>query len=407
MPAPPPRGKTIERTLSSFLDWQSYITNGPSTENYFPYPKSIALVRSVKDPNPLSPPSKPKGTWLPCKPYLRAAASYNPSGFCFGEDNKGAGAFKYRWSKVSAPKGNGDTLASITWRSVNSPYSDDGVHPWMDINTINRLQTECLMKVQSRKANYGEALAESRKTINHLADTATRVANLLLGIRRRDPKRIAKALGLGKKRRVGLSSSWLEYQYAWLPLMSDIYDTYGLLTKGFGERPQLIRAVRQLESTQPVDISDLGIRSIGDTTITDRCILFYKLNDSELAKYGQLGLINPLEVAWAVVPWSFVIDWFVPVGNFLQATTATIGLTFVDGCLSRSTRSSRTLTAYDATTRYPYNPDQSTWTSVNSFQSFERKRIASSPRPGLYMKNPFSTTHVISALALLTQLSRR
>lgn len=31
------------------------------------------------------------------------------------------------------------------------------------------------------------------------------------------------------------------------------------------------------------------------------------------------GLQDPLSVAWELLPYSFVLDWFIPVGNYLQA----------------------------------------------------------------------------------------
>jgi hypothetical protein len=32
----------------------------------------------------------------------------------------------------------------------------------------------------------------------------------------------------------------------------------------------------------------------------------------------QLGLLDPLSVAWELLPWSFVIDWFIPIGAYLD-----------------------------------------------------------------------------------------
>lgn len=327
-----------------------------------------------------------------------------PSGIVYGQQTYGK---CLRYGEQTTPKGY---IPSTAYRTdpINAPFSGSGIHPWMDSTTSTRLITECLIKVQNRKANYGEALAESLKTINHLSKTVSRLVWIFLGLRRRDPKLLAKGLGLSEKHKRGdwFGRNWLEYQYAWLPLMGDVYDTYGLMTKGFGERPQLIRAVRKLSSASEVDVTSNGMRAKGNVSVEDRCILYYKLNDSELAKLGQLGLINPFEVAWALVPFSFVIDWFLPIGNLLQASTATIGTTFVDGCLSRSTGGSRTLEALTADTRFPYQKDRSTYTCTSVHKCFERRAISSPPIPGLYVKNPLSTNHVASALALVTQLRR-
>lgn len=404
MGMPPP---TRPNTFATF----NRVIEGYETTKEWGYPvyttnrtTTDTIGHSGKSPNSFSP--KPKGGWLPCKAYNRFSSRYSPSGYVYGEQ---VFLGSLEWQVRTIPLG---LLPSVTYlgTDVNVPFTDQGQHPWMDSNTETRLITECLIKVQGRKASYGEALAESRKTVNHLAETVTRLCNIFLGLKRRDPKLLAKGLGLGGKRHRGLlSRGWLEYQYAWMPLMSDVYDTYGLLTKGFGERPQLIRAVRKLSSTSNVDYvtRSNSIKVTGDVSIDDRCILFYNVDPSTLTKLGQLGMINPLEVIWAITPYSFVIDWFVPVGNLLQALTAPVGMTFVDGCLSRSARGSRTLEILKSSVRYPYKKDRSTYKCISVHEHFSRKAISAPPLPGLYFKNPFSTNHAASAAALVAQLLRR
>jgi len=33
----------------------------------------------------------------------------------------------------------------------------------------------------------------------------------------------------------------------------------------------------------------------------------------------SLGLVDPVQIAWEVVPYSFVVDWFLPIGTYLSA----------------------------------------------------------------------------------------
>jgi hypothetical protein len=54
---------------------------------------------------------------------------------------------------------------------------------------------------------------------------------------------------------------------------------------------------------------------------------------------NQLGLLNPLSFAWEITPWSFVVDWLIPIGPVLSALTAPVGLNFISG--STATRMSR------------------------------------------------------------------
>lgn len=50
-------------------------------------------------------------------------------------------------------------------------------------------------------------------------------------------------------------------------------------------------------------------------------------------------MINPVGIAWELVPFSFAVDWFIPVGKFLNSYTDLAGVdliraytTFTDRC---------------------------------------------------------------------------
>jgi hypothetical protein len=49
------------------------------------------------------------------------------------------------------------------------------------------------------------------------------------------------------------------------------------------------------------------------------------LTNPNLGLASRMGLVNPLSIAWEVVPFSFVVDWFLPVGNFLENLTSLAG----------------------------------------------------------------------------------
>jgi hypothetical protein len=47
----------------------------------------------------------------------------------------------------------------------------------------------------------------------------------------------------------------------------------------------------------------------------------------EVDVVGLSGLKDPLSVAWELLPYSFVADWFIPIGDFLQARGLSQALT--------------------------------------------------------------------------------
>jgi hypothetical protein len=60
------------------------------------------------------------------------------------------------------------------------------------------------------------------------------------------------------------------------------------------------------------------------------------IDDSFYLQLNDVGLANPLLTGWEVTPYSFVVDWFIGVGDFLSAVNAfTGGYKFKAGSVTR------------------------------------------------------------------------
>lgn len=69
---------------------------------------------------------------------------------------------------------------------------------------------------------------------------------------------------------------------------------------------------------------------VTDVTTHTKCekrIKFhYRVDNEILRTLSQLSLTNPLEVAWELVPFSFVVDWMLPIGDYLSNMSALHGI---------------------------------------------------------------------------------
>jgi hypothetical protein len=52
----------------------------------------------------------------------------------------------------------------------------------------------------------------------------------------------------------------------------------------------------------------------------------YTISSIPIKLLTIVGLSDPLSVAWEVVPFSFVLDWFLPIGNYIESFSAERGL---------------------------------------------------------------------------------
>lgn len=209
----------------------------------------------------------------------------------------------------------------------------------------------------SSRTNTLVSAAEMHKTADMVAKTATRIFEAVKSLKKGDVRGFTKALGLSsntkkvkrsEKRRPPpdksnsshmddwVANTWLEFSYGWKPLLSDIYDHAKALAELQIERANLVRyavgsARTELKSSVPISVTGFSGRKSQTSKRYVRFGVAYKLQNGELNTFVQLGINNPLAVAWEIIPFSFVVDWFLPVGSFLESLGATAGLVFHGG----------------------------------------------------------------------------
>jgi hypothetical protein len=299
----------------------------------------------------------------------------------------------YRYSYSGFTRRTDSLRHTLQTYPVSSSYQIEST------DEIDRAITECLLKLKDKKIDLGTALAESVKTVNMLADTVVPLWRALLDIKRgrfRGIRRYYPGLRTPVKTAAG---TYLQYKYGWKPLMSDVYDAHSIAMGSLNDpRGKLFSAERHITGnySSDTDVQYWSDRQ-QDVTLVGSCKLFASLNSKFYADAGRVGLNNPAALAWELVPFSFVIDWGMPVGNFLEGINATAGLNFEGGYTSLN---------MDGTCTAECTPYfKGTGVGIKKrYKRFERNTLSKFPRPVLYAKSPFSTSNVTSALALWRQL---
>jgi hypothetical protein len=126
-------------------------------------------------------------------------------------------------------------------------------------------------------------------------------------------------------------NNWLEFHFGWTPLIKDIYDGLEVLVspvKSFAYERAGVREAFEKKGFIDGSVT-LSWRSSGYTYATQGCrINTFRPGPSQTLH--QWGLDNPLLIAWELVPFSFVVDWFVNVGDVLSSLTDFAGMTLED-----------------------------------------------------------------------------
>jgi hypothetical protein len=107
----------------------------------------------------------------------------------------------------------------------------------------------------------------------------------------------------------------LEIQYGWLPFLSSCYESakaFEQLSEGRSNR--IVATVKKEEtvnrSASPSNYTALGISKMSKRIVCELT--------EELSLARSLGLTDPLSVLWEITPYSFVADWFIPIGAYLE-----------------------------------------------------------------------------------------
>jgi len=283
-----------------------------------------------------------------------------------------------------------------------------------------RSSQKLLTGLKDQNINLGVAAAEGKQVVNMIANTATKLAGAGFAMKRGDLAGAAQALGIspkGKKHRrpstaKNLANNWLELQYGWMPLLSDIYGGAQYLAnqKYRPPRTKLTSSSTKTGGSRTVVKGDLEITT--DTISTTHTVKYVVYFSEPLGGNPPvaLGLTNPFAIAWELVPFSFVVDWFLPVGSYLSNIDATSGQTFIKGCktefwrgLSRRVESGN---GYVIGTRktWVYKHLEATKEVIfcdrTKLNGFPTNKVPS-------FKNPLSGAHVANAMALLAQAFRR
>lgn len=319
-------------------------------------------------------------------------------------------------SVTSIPQGMIDTLYPSKWRETFSGslqlLGGFGVQvPEWRYTLVQEAEIEALLAVKDSKVNAGVAWAEARKTGDMIADRILQLARAMRAARKGDFPGAVRALGL--RRRNSTASNWAELQYGWLPLCQDIYGGAEALAKS--TLPPLWLITGKGNATDNYKSNTLKgtgmLRRLEETEGMRGCYvrLDYLPGNDFFVALKSLGLGNPAEIAWELLPYSFVVDWVWPVGDWLSSLDAATGLVFLSG--SRTERA-ETVGRLTSDPRQSEQPDrkilQAQFTaSARDFwlnrYPYDESPIPLPPPP----KNPFRAKRVANALSLLALASGR
>lgn len=189
---------------------------------------------------------------------------------------------------------------------------------------MNRLES----RLHQGKVDLLTQLAERKKSIQMIQRRIGQAVPLITNYRdesRRLEKKIKKAYHQPRKvRRLIklLSDLRLEFAFGWRPLASDIYKL------GNEIMPPLFYADVRASYVEEQQVLNTATSYVGGYMgfIKLKAFCRVSMSDPLSSSASQLGLTDPAVVLWELVPWSFAVDWILPIGDYLSQLNMFQGL---------------------------------------------------------------------------------
>jgi hypothetical protein len=282
------------------------------------------------------------------------------------------------------------------------PYHEDL------ISLTERLcQNKLLEAVRDYPLNIGVALAEYRETSDFVASCITSVAKSYRRMKKLQFRAAFRELGLSNPSK-DWANKWLQWKYAVKPTLQDAYGAclaYHTRSQGldrvFRYEVKASKTSRFSDESE-WDWPDHNGRSQIIGKVRCHGVLRFGVTDPLVRRFDQLGVLNPALLIWEKIPYSFVLDWFIPVGNWLTNVVPPQGVKFLGGTLSTYIQGGGFAEDYWNQSSI-YGGKTSL---VNNWEKqYKRKKLTGFPS---YTFEPvdlsMTVNRMVTALALLTQV---
>lgn len=249
-------------------------------------------------------------------------------------------------------------------------------------------ETEARLRIAQATVNLGSNIAEFRQTCNSFYDTAVGLKNIYRALRGR---------GWSRRRAMDVPAAWLNTNYALAPLVGDMSDSVLALNNALDR--DIVRKIAITKTARDTNRDWFGLKAAERVYVSqDRAIVYVRLDP----RSSRISAGNPLEWAWEAIPFSFVVDWMVPIGNSLQALDALRNVAYLRGTLTEK----RTMSAkYVSPVNSGYTVEQ---TGRWDYKSHQRHTLSTIPLPDFPSWEPSESFRTVTnGLALLAVLRGR
>lgn len=263
--------------------------------------------------------------------------------------------------------------------SSHAPLNASVAQQFVTTDTTAIAYGKALSDLKQERVNLGQMVAEYRQTANLFGSACEKFYKLAVAMRHRDPRVLVHDMyrrngrlrdQVSRRTARKIADSWLEFIYGVVPLYNDVDEAMKALKQRFFDTIvydfEGKHKVRQASVTRTNSLVGGGTVINAVTEVKQsRVELQVELNNELLlSSLGAYGFTNPFSLAWELIPFSFVVDWWINVGDVLAS---------LDNCLYIKSGK------WYSVQRYSYGRAISVLGGIGTFQQSSYSRSAKSP----------------------------
>lgn len=310
------RGPTID---SSVMPWHSWKWESSELLGDKKSPNAYTATRSAQS----------------CRPGIVTVTTRNSGVWSTTSSSDYAEEWGYSWPKPS-------------FRAPDGPLSSDA---------SNKAKAKLFKEMKDGNWNAALFIGESKESWHTIRSAATRLYQAQRALRRGNLKLALTSLGVTRHRyengvyptrktvQANASGYWLEAQLGWKPLLQDMHDGAKAIATILVDplRPPLVKCIGRGTSSSLVSSTQKDVdanHSLKTTTTTNlvrgEIGVYFRQSSKGIKVASSLGLTNPMSLIWEAIPMSFVIDYVLGIGDYLENLTAFHGFDFHSGWITTS-----------------------------------------------------------------------
>lgn len=377
----------------------------PSAANGSSYRQDSKVMTDQKTPGYFK--ARRENGVIPCSPMdsVKTEEIWSP----------GVSHFIRKWSKNSwfETKCTGYFWPALQqWPALPAFPTVDGEVALQE--ALARAQTDCYDSLTMA--------AEFRKTVEGVITLHTRAQTLWSRFEERVRSSSRSKRYRGMAMAEILSSIWLELRYMWRPLAYDMqgaYEAYRRLTEGMESPLQRAYATREgsNSTTRIVSTPSVAYRDGASGGLHSHAVISSQVATVTRTVHASVGLkvttrdvhmTDPFVTGWELIPFSFVFDWFVTMGDMLAAFSP-----FATGQLMYATLATEDVSIIRCTNVPTLQSGSTAIEQIAAVPCIQQKtvinyrRVLASPVPTLAIDVNLNMAKVLDLIALVVSLKAK